>query len=116
MLYDVTSTYLEGHRCPLAHHGYNGDGRSDRPQLVIGLLCASDGCPVPVEVFEGNTADPTTVAAQITRLKQRYRLRHVVMVGDRGILTAVRIEQALRLAELDWITALRATAIKQLAA
>jgi hypothetical protein len=116
VLYDVTSTYLEGHCCPLAHHGYSRDSRGDRPQLVIGLLCAADGCPVAVEVFEGNTADPATVAAQIAKLKQRFRLRHVVLVGDRGMLTSARIEQALRPAGLDWITALRGPAIQQLAA
>jgi hypothetical protein len=116
VLYDVTSTYLEGRCCPLARHGYSRDSRSDRPQLVIGLLCAADGCPVAVEVFEGNTADPATVAAQITKLKQRFRLRHVVLVGDRGMLTRARIEQALRPAGLDWITALRSPAIQQLAA
>ena len=115
VLYDVTSTYLEGRCCPLAHHGYSRDSRGDRPQLVIGLLCAADGCPVAVEVFEGNTADPATVAAQITKLKQRFRLRHVVLVGDRGMLTSARIEQTLRPAGLDWITALRAPAIRQLA-
>jgi transposase len=112
VLYDVTSTYLEGRCCPLARHGYS---RGDRPQLVIGLLCAADGCPVAVEVFEGNTADPTTVASQIAKLKQRFRLRHVVLVGDRGMLTSARIEQALRPAGLDWITALRGPAIQQLA-
>jgi hypothetical protein len=116
VLYDVTSTYLEGRCCPLAHHGYSRDSRGDRPQLVIGLLCAPDGCPVAVEVFEGNTADPATVAAQITKLKQRFRLRHVVLVGDRGMLTSARIEQTLRPAGLDWITALRGPAIRQLAA
>jgi len=116
VLYDVTSTYLEGRCCPLARHGYSRDSRSDRLQLVIGLLCAADGCPVAVEVFEGNTADPATVAAQIAKLKQRFRLRHVVMVGDRGMITGARIEQALRPAGLDWITALRAPAIKHLAA
>ena len=115
VLYDVTSTYLEGRCCPLARHGYSRDSRGDRPQLVIGLLCAADGCPVAVEVFEGNTADPATVAAQIAKLKQRFRLRHVVLVGDRGMLTSARIEQALRPAGLDWITALRGPAIQQLA-
>jgi Transposase DDE domain len=115
VLYDVTSTYLEGRCCPLARHGYSRDSRSDRAQLVIGLLCAADGCPVAVEVFEGNTADPATVAAQVTKLKQRFRLRHVVLVGDRGMLTAARIEQTLRPAGLDWITALRGPAIRQLA-
>ena len=116
VLYDVTSTYLEGSHCPLAHHGYSRDNRADRPQLVIGLLCASDGCPVAVEVFEGNTADPATVASQISKLKDRFKLRRVVVVGDRGMITDARIEQGLRPAGLDWITALRAPAIKDLAA
>ena len=116
VLYDVTSTYLEGSHCPLAHHGYSRDKRSDRPQLVIGLLCASDGCPVAVEVFEGNTADPATVASQIAKLKDRFKLKRVVVVGDRGMITDARIEQGLRPAGLDWITALRAPAIKDLAA
>jgi Transposase DDE domain len=79
-------------------------------------MCAADGCPVAVEVFEGNTADPVTLAAQIDKLKQRFRLQRVVMVGDRGLLTSARIEQTLRPAGLDWITALRAPAIRQLAA
>src|SRR5882762_691879 len=116
LLYDVTSTYLEGRCCELAQYGYSRDHRSDRPQIVIGLMCAADGCPVAVEVFEGNTADPMTLSAQIDKLKQRFHLQRVVMVGDRGLLTSARIEQTLRPAGLDWITALRAPAIKQLAA
>jgi transposase len=115
VLYDVTSTYLEGRHCPLAHHGYSRDHRADRPQLVIGLLCAADGCPVAVEVFEGNTADPATVASQISKLKDRFKLKRVVVVGDRGMITDARIEQGLRPAGLDWITALRAPAIRDLA-
>jgi Transposase DDE domain len=116
LLYDVTSTYLEGRCCELARYGYSRDHRRDRPQLVIGLLCAADGCPVAVEVFEGNAADPMTLSAQIDKLKQRFRLQRVVMVGDRGLLTDARIEQTLRPAGLDWITALRAPAIQALAA
>src|ERR1700749_4810010 len=116
LLYDVTSTYLEGRCCELARHGYSRDHRGDRPQIVIGLMCAADGCPVAVEVFEGNTADPLTLSVQIDKLKQRFQLQRVVMVGDRGLLTSARIEQTLRSAGLDWITALRAPAIKQLAA
>ena len=110
------STYLEGRCCELAQHGYSRDHRGDRPQIVIGLMCAADGCPVAVEVFEGNTADPLTLSAQIDKLKQRFHLQRVVMVGDRGLLTSARIEQTIRPAGLDWITALRAPAIKQLAA
>ena len=116
LLYDVTSTYLEGRCCELARYGYSRDHRRDRPQLVIGLLCAADGCPVAVEVFEGNTADPATLSTQIDKLKRRFNLHRVVMVGDRGMLTEARINQTLRPAGLDWITALRAPAIKALAA
>lgn len=115
VLYDVTSTYLEGRHCELARHGYSRDHRGDRPQLVIGLLCASDGCPVAVEVFAGNTADPATLAGQVSKLKDRFSLKHVVMVGDRGMITTARIEETLRPAGLDWITALRAPAIRELA-
>jgi Transposase DDE domain len=116
LLYDVTSTYLEGRCCELARYGYSRNHRRDRPQLLIGLLCAADGCPIAVEVFEGNTADPATLAAQIDKLRQRFNRQRVVMVGDRGMLTDARIEQTLRPAGLDWITALRAPAIKALAA
>ena len=115
VLYDVTSTFLHGRCCPLARHGYSRDHRADRPQLVIGLLCAANGCPVAVEVFEGNTADPATVAAQIDKLRERFKLTRVVLVGDRGMLTDARIEQTLRPAGLDWISCLRSPAIRQLA-
>jgi hypothetical protein len=114
--YDVTSTYLEGRCCELAQRGYSRDHRRDRPQIVIGLICAVDGCPIAVEVFAGNAADPATVATQIDKLKQRFGLQRVVMVGDRGMLTQARIDKTLRPAGLDWITALRAPAIQALAA
>lgn len=116
LLYDVTSTYLEGRCCELARYGYSRDHRRDRPQLVIGLLGAANGCPIAIEVFEGNIADPMTLSAQIDKLRQRFNLQRVVMVGDRGMLTDARIEETLRPAGLDWITALRAPAIKALAA
>src|SRR4029453_10557886 len=116
LLYDVTSTYLEGRCCELAQHGYSPAHRRGRPQIFIGLMCTADGCPVAVEVFEGNTADPVTLSVQIDKLKQCFHLQRVVMVGDSGLLTSVRIEQTLRPAGLDWITALRAPAIRQLAA
>ncbi|HSD31856.1 MAG TPA: IS1634 family transposase [Gemmatimonadales bacterium] len=114
VLYDVTSSYLEGRCCALARFGYSRDGRRERPQIVIGLLCAADGCPVAVEVFEGDVADPVTLGAQIAKLKQRFRLRRVVLVGDRGLVTRARIEAELRPAGLDWITSLRAPAIRRL--
>ena len=83
-------------------------------QIVYGLLCAPDGCPVAIEVFEGNTADPMTLAAQVEKLKQRFQLDHVVLVGDRGMITQARITEDIKAAGLDWITALRAPAIKEL--
>ena len=116
VLYDVSSSYVEGRCCPLARFGHTRDHRSDRMQIVYGLLCAPDGCPVAIEVFEGNTGDPTTLADQITKLKQRFGLKRVVMVGDRGMITQARIEGDLKPAELDWITALRAPQIHKLAA
>jgi hypothetical protein len=114
VLYDVTSTYFEGRTCPLARRGYSRDGKRDKLQILFGLLCASDGCPVAVEVFEGNVADPATLAAQVDKLKQRFRLSNVVVVGDRGMITEARIETLLKPAGLDWITALRAPTINKL--
>lgn len=115
VLYDVSSSYLEGRCCPLARHGYSRDHRGDRLQIVYGLLCNRDGCPVAVEVFEGDTADPATLADQVEKLKARFALERVVVVGDRGMITSARIRDDLRPAGLDWITALRAPAIRALA-
>jgi transposase len=116
VLYDVSSSYMEGRCCPLASRGYNRDRKNGKLQIVYGLLCAPDGCPVAIEVFEGNTADPTTVPAQVEKLKQRFGLDHVVLVGDRGMITQARITEDLKPAGLDWITALRAPDIKELLA
>ncbi len=114
VLYDVTSTYFEGHCCPLAQLGHSRDGRRDRLQIVFGLMTDREGCPVAVQVFEGNTADPTTLPQQVIKLRRRFGLQRMVVVGDRGMLTAARIREDLRPHELDWITALRAPAIRQL--
>jgi hypothetical protein len=116
LLYDVTSTYLEGRCCELARLGYSRDGQRDKLQIVVGLLCSAEGCPVAVEVFEGNTGDPATLAVQIAKIKQRFGLQRVVLVGDRGMITAARIAEELEPAGLDWLTALRAPAIQKLAA
>ncbi|MCP4961111.1 MAG: IS1634 family transposase [Actinomycetia bacterium] len=116
VLYDLTSTYLEGRCCELARYGYSRDHRRDKLQIVIGLLCSAEGCPIAVEVFEGNRSDPSTLGDQIAKLKGRFRLRHVVLVGDRGMITSARIEDELRPAGFDWVTALRAPAIRKLAA
>jgi transposase len=114
VLYDVSSSWLEGRCCELARFGYSRDGKKGKLQIVYGLLCAADGCPVAVEVFEGNTADPTTLATQIDKLKQRFGLSRVVLVGDRGMITSARIRAELAPAGLDWITALRAPQIRAL--
>jgi len=114
-LYDVSSSYLEGRCCELAQHGYSRDHRPDRPQIVYGLLCNRDGCPVAIEVFEGNTADPMTLSDQVDKLKRRFGLERVVLVGDRGMITSARIREDLKPAGLDWITALRAPKIQELA-
>ena len=114
VLYDVSSSYLEGRCCPLAQRGYNRDGKKGMLQIVYGLLCAPDGCPVAIEVFAGNTGDPTTLGPQIDKLKQRFGLTHVVLVGDRGMITEARISADIKAAGLDWITALRGPAIKEL--
>jgi transposase len=114
VLYDVSSSYMEGRCCPLAKRGYNRDGKKGMLQIVYGLLCAPDGCPVAIEVFDGNTGDPTTLATQIEKLKQRFGLSHVVLAGDRGMITEARISEDVKSTGLDWITALRAPAIKDL--
>ena len=115
VLYDVSSSYVEGRCCELAQRGYNRDGKKGKLQIVYGLLCAPDGCPVAIEVFEGDTADPRTLAAQIDKVKKRFALAHVVLVGDRGMITQARIDAEIAPAGLDWITALRAPAIGELA-
>ena len=114
VLYDVSSSYLEGRCCPLAQFGYNRDRKRGKLQIVYGLLCAANGCPIAIEVFEGSTADPTTLTSQVAKLKERFGLDHVVLVGDRGMITQARITEDLSKAGVDWITALRAPAIKAL--
>jgi hypothetical protein len=114
VLYDVSSSWLEGRCCELARFGYSRDGKKGKLQIVYGLLCAADGCPVAIEVFEGNTADPMTLSTQIDKLKERFGLSRVVLVGDRGMITSARIRDELKPAGLDWITALRAPQIRAL--
>jgi transposase len=112
-LYDVTSTYFEGRTCPLARFGHSRDGKRDKLQIVFGLLTDPKGCPVAVEVFEGNTGDPKTVASQVKKLRERFRLERLVLVGDRGMITSARIREDLG-SGIDWVTALRAPAIAKL--
>ena len=117
VLYDVTSTYFEGRCCPLAQLGYSRDERRGNLQIVFGLLANAEGCPIAVEVFEGNTADPKTVTSQVKKLQQRFQLERIILVGDRGMLTSARIRDDLKPVEgVDWITALRAPQIQALVA
>ena len=114
VLYDVSSAAFEGRTCPLGAIGHPRDGVKGRLQIVYGLLCTTAGIPIAIEVFEGNTADPNTLAAQISKLKNRFGLSRVCLVGDRGMLTNARIRDEVRPAQLDWVSALRAPQIKAL--
>jgi transposase len=117
VLYDLTSTYFEGHTCPLAQLGYPRDGKKGKLQIVFGLLCNREGCPVAVEVFGGNTADPKTFKPQLDKVRDRFGLQRVVFVGDRGMLTSATIDEHLRGQDgIDWISALRSTEIRTLLA
>lgn len=116
VLYDVSSSYFEGRCCPLASYGHSRDHRDDRPQIVYGLLCRRDGLPVAIEVFDGSTGDPRTLRAQVEKVKDRFAISRLVVIGDRGMITAARIRADLAPAGLDWITCLRAPAIQALAA
>jgi hypothetical protein len=114
VLYDVSSAAFEGRTCPLGAIGHPKDGVHGRLQIVYGLLTSKEGIPVAIEVFNGNTGDPKTVAAQVGKLKDRFGITKVVLVGDRGMLTAARLREDLGPAHLDWITALRAPQVKAL--
>jgi transposase len=115
VLYDLTSTYFEGRHCPLAKLGHPRDDKKGKLQVVFGLMTNAQGCPVAVEVYAGNTSDPKTVSDQVTKLRQRFGLQRVILVGDRGMITNARIRENLKPAPgIEWITALRAPAIKKL--
>jgi len=115
VLYDLSSSYFEGKTCPLARLGYSRDGKKGTLQIVYGLLCDVEGRPIAIEVFEGNTGDPATLATQVAKIRDRFGLGHVVLVGDRGMITEARIREDLDGVEgLNWITALRGGAIQGL--
>jgi hypothetical protein len=115
VLYDLTSTWMTGSCCELAAHGYSRDGKRGDMQIAFGLVCTAQGCPVAMEVFAGNTADPATVASQIEKLQKRFGIEQVAWVGDRGMLTQKQIDTVLRPQGLHWITSLRAPHIAALA-
>ncbi len=115
VLYDLSSTYFEGRQCPLAQYGKSRDERPGNLQINFGLLTNGEGCPVAVEVFEGNTGDPATVAAQVSKLRDRFGLQQLVLVGDRGMLTAARVRQDIQpVTGIDWITALKSVEVQKL--
>ena len=114
VLYDMTSSYLEGRCCPLARFGHNRDGKRGKQQIAIGLLCSREGCPIAVEVFAGNTADPATVAAQVAKVRDRFGVRRIALVGDRGMLTTARLRESVAPAGLDWISALKTADLRKL--
>ena len=115
VLYDVSSSYYEGHTCPLMGFGHHRDGKRGKPIVVYGVLADVEGRPVAVHAYAGNTADPTTVADQVHTLRERFGLQRVVLVGDRGMLTETQITHLKRHPGLGWISALRHRAIRQLA-
>jgi len=114
VLYDVTSSYYEGRCCPLARFGHDRDGKKGRPIIVYGLMTNGEGCPVAVEVYPGDTGDPSTVPGQADKLRKRFGLNHLVLVGDRGMLTQTQIEKLKEYSGLGWISALRSHAIRDL--
>ena len=116
VLYDVSSSYFKGKTCPRARYGYNRDGKRGKLQIVFGLMCDSSGSPFAIEVFEGNTADQTTLTNQITKLKERFGIAKIIWVGDRGIISSTTIQKHFQSSErsFDWISALRSVQIRRL--
>ena len=114
VLYDVTSSYYEGRTCPLARFGHNRDRKKGKLIIVYGLLTDEAGRPVAAEVYPGNTGDPSTVPDQVEKLRKRFGLCHIVLVGDRGMLTQMQIDKLKDYPGLGWISALRSGAIRKL--
>jgi len=114
VLYDVSSSYYWGRTCPLARFGHDRDGRKGLPIIVYGVLTDADGRPVAIEIYPGNTGDPTTVADQVDKLRKKFGLSRVVVVGDRGMLTQPQLDKIKQHPEMGWITALTSVAIRSL--
>jgi len=114
VLYDVSSSYFEGRSCPLAQLGYSRDRRPGTLQIVYGLLCAPNGCPVAVEVFEGALHDDKTLPAQLEKLRVRFKLKSVIVVSDRGMVTKANLERLRESEGAAWVTALKAPQVKKL--
>jgi transposase len=114
VLYDLSSSYFEGSHCPLAKLGYSRDGKRGTLQVNYGLLTDARGCPVATSVFEGNTSDSTTFMPEVTRLREQFGIKRMVMVGDRGMISQKAIDEMSEDADLAWITALRSASIRTL--
>lgn len=114
-LYDVSSSYFEGSSCPLAELGYSRDGRRGTPQVVYGLLCDRSGRPLAVEAFSGSLHDDKTLPAQLEKLRRRFKLKRVIVVSDRGMVTKANLEAMREAEDVSWITALKAPQVKRLA-
>jgi transposase len=114
VLYDVSSSYYEGRKCPLAHYGHDRDGKKGLPIIVYGLLTDPYGRPVAVDVYPGNTGDSTTVPGQVAKIRDKFSLKSVILVGDRGMLTQTQIDTLRQYPGLGWVSALRSEAIAQL--
>jgi transposase len=114
VLYDVSSSYYEGRTCPLAQFGHDRDGKKGLPIIVYGVLTNTEGCPVGIDVYKGNTGDPSTLLDQVKKLRERFGLTRVVLVGDRGMITQAKIDVLRQISGVGWITALRSEAIRGL--
>jgi transposase len=114
VLYDLTSVYVEGEHCELAQRGYSRDGKPGHLQIEFGLMTNAAGEPVAIEVFPGNTGDPKTFPAQVTKVQERFGVKDVIWVGDRGMVTSAQVRLLEKIAGLSWVTALRAPSIRQL--
>ena len=115
-LYDLSSSYFEGNCCPLAKIGYSRDGKRNTPQVNYGLLTTRAGCPVAISVYEGNTADVSTLMPQVNQLREQFGLERLVLIGDRGMISHKAIETLRSLEGLAWITALKSSQIRALVA
>ena len=116
VLYDLTSTYMEGEHCPLTKRGYSRDGKPTKAQIEFGLLTTKEGVPLGIEAYPGNTGDPTTFPDQVAKIQRRFGEQDVVWVADRGMLTSRQVAKLQEIKGAHWVTALRSTTIKQLVA
>ena len=114
IMYDLSSSYFEGNGCPIAKYGYSRDHRKDKLQIEYGLMCNKEGCPISIEVFEGNISDSKTLSSQVEKIQKKFKLKNIVLVGDRGMITTKKIEEELAdIEDLEWISALKTSEIRK---